>query len=242
MSNLSNQGIQIDFNDLEQIKKDIINVKRRKDFNEEIIKKEEVMIHMDYAYSLAKKRCYAKRRKVAAIIYKDGRPLSSGYNGTKSGYPNVCEKNGVSISGVIHAEKNALAKLSRPGTDSPLNSAVFVTTAPCNLCAEDLILWGISSVYFTELYRGIDGVEELIKNGVSVYHVDLKKINDYDRIVEDNGTFNYQDYPQDFLTIIYKSDDNNSIDNKINGILNVRDLFSNYVDGKYHNKFYDVSI
>lgn len=242
MSNLSNSGVQVTFNDIEHIKSEIVNVKRRSDFSEENIKPEDVMIHMDYAYSWAKKRCYAKRRKVAAVIYKDGRPLSSGYNGTKSGYPNVCEKDGVTISGVIHAEKNALAKLSRPGTDSPLNSAVFVTTAPCPACAEDLILWGVSSVYFTEMYRGVDGVEELIKNGISVYHVDLKKINDFDRMVEDNGTFNYEDYPKDFLTTIYKSDDENSLDNKINGILSIRSLFSTYEDGKYHNKFYDVSV
>jgi len=238
---LQSTGIQSEFTDIESMKEELILVKRNKKFFEEDIRSEDVIIHMENAYSWAKRRCYAKRRKVGSVLVKGNRPISSGFNGTKSGYPNICEKDGVTLPGVIHAEKNAIFKLMEEHTDSPNNSAMFVTTAPCAFCTEDLLLAKVSAVYFTEMYRGVQGVEELIKNGISIYHVNMKKIEDFDKQTELTGDFDYQAFPKDFITTIYKSEEENNVDNKIKGIELIRDLFVNYEDGKYHTKFYDVS-
>jgi hypothetical protein len=62
-----------------------------KDYKEQSIREDDVVIQMEYAYTWAKRRCYAVRRKVGAILYKDGRAISSGFNGTKRGYPNVSD-------------------------------------------------------------------------------------------------------------------------------------------------------
>lgn len=242
MTKLNQTGIQDSFTDLDDIRKDIVNIHRHKDFFEQEIRPEDAIIHMDNAYSWAKRRCYAQRRKVGAIIVKKNRAITSGFNGTKSGHPNVCEKDGVTLAGVTHAEKNALFKLMEDNTDSPNNGAIFVTTAPCDACADDLMLAKISAVYFTELYRGVHGLEELIKNGISVYHVNMKMIEDFDAMTEESGEFKYNQVPLDFLTTIYKSTQDNDIEVKIEGIKKVRELFSSYEDGKYHKRFYKVSL
>lgn len=211
------------------------------DFEEQDIRDDDVVIQMEYAYSWAKRRSHAVRRKVGSVLYKHGRPISSGFNGTKKGYPNLCEKNGSTIQGVIHAEKNAYVKLLKDGTDSPKNSALFVTTANCINCAEEVVLAESSSVYFTEMYRSIDGLEELIKNGISVYHVNIKMVRDHDRETESNGTFDYKSFPDGFITPIYVATSENIVKEKLIAIKKIRDLFSNYYDGLYHDKFYDAA-
>lgn len=240
MSEINKTGIQETFNDL--IKSDMEKIHRSPNFKEEDIRLEDVIIHMDNAYSWAKRRCYAKRRKVGAVLVKGNRPISSGFNGTKSGHPNVCEKDGVTLKGVTHAEKNALFKLMEENTDSPKNSAIFVTTAPCENCAEDLILAKVSSVYFTEMYRSVEGIEALIKHGISVYHVNMKSVEDNDKKTEIEGVFDYRTLPENFLTEIYKSTEKNLVDSKIGSIMKIRDMFSVYEDGLFHTKFYDVGI
>lgn len=211
------------------------------DFKEQKIREDDVVIQMEYAYSWAKRRCYAVRRKVGAILYRDGRAISSGFNGTKRGHPNVCEKDGVTMQGVIHAEKNAYVKLLKEGTDSPKNSALFVTTGNCINCAEEVILAESSSVYFTEMYRSVSGLEELIKNGISIYHVDMKMIEENDKKTEASGDYDYRTLPKNFITTIYEATTENNVSDKLKSIKKLRDLFESYEDGKYHKKFYDAA-
>lgn len=226
--------------ELEAEKETMSAIHRRKDFEEVDMRLDDIIIQMEHAYSWTKRRCYAKRRKVGAIIFKNGRAISSGFNGTPPNHPNICEKDNVTLSKVIHAEENALFKLFEKGSESPTNSSVFVTTAPCPSCAKYLSLAKISSVYFTELYRDVSGLETLIKEGISVYHVDLKKVHDFDKETELKKEFDYQNFPKDFLTTIYKSTEINNTDAKIEAILKIRDFFSTYEDGKYHKKYYDT--
>ncbi len=242
MNKIKKRMIELGLEDLIEEIDVLSKLKRRENFIEEDHRYDDMIIQMEYAYSWAKRRCHAERRKVGAVLYKNGRPISSGFNGTKPGYPNACEKNGRTISGVIHAEKNAIVKLSKENTDSPTNSSLFVTTGTCIHCAEEVILSDISSVYFTEMYRSIDGLEELIKNGVSVYHLDMKKISDFDKETEEKGFYNYKEFPKDFYTEIYVSTKDLNVISKIEGIKKLRDIFKEYQDGKYHNKFYDAAM
>lgn len=228
--------------DLLEEKKAMHQIHRPEDFEEQKIRKEDVVIQMEYAYIWAKRRCYAIRRKVGAILYKDGRPISSGFNGTKRGYPNACEKDGITIQGVIHAEKNAFVKLLKAGTDSPKNSALFVTTANCINCAEEVILAEASSVYFTEMYRSVSGLEELIKNGISVYHVNMKMIEDHDQQTELSGDFAYRDIPDEAITPIYVSTFENDVDQKLESIKKIRAMYFDYIDGDFHKKFYSAGL
>lgn len=235
--------------DRNEIKQEILDnneylkqIHRHEDFIEKPLRLEDVIIHMKYAYSWANLRCYAKRRKVGSVLYKNGRPISSGFNGTPSGHPNKCEdKNGATLPTVIHAEENALYKLMEDNTDSPKNSSILVTTAPCPSCAIKLVAAKVSSVYFTEMYRSVEGVEELIKNGISVYHVNLKMVEDYFEKTEKSGDYNYTDFPPEFLTPIYLSSENNDLDEKIDAIIKIREMFENYEDGMYHKKYYDAA-
>jgi dCMP deaminase len=120
----------------------------------------------------------AKRLHVGAIIVKDERIISIGYNGTPSGWDNTCEDflsdDGEVIPNVtktkpevLHAETNAIAKLAKfDGSGS--DSILFVTHAPCLDCAKLVFQAGISSVYYRNSYRDSTGVDFLNKAGVKV--------------------------------------------------------------------------
>jgi dCMP deaminase len=122
----------------------------------------------------------AKRLHVGAIIVKDERIISIGYNGTPSGWDNNCEDelkwpNGeikflTTKSEVLHAETNAIAKLAKfDGSGS--GSVLFVTHAPCIDCAKLVFQAGISSVYYRNSYRNNDGVDFLAKAGVIIWQI-----------------------------------------------------------------------
>jgi dCMP deaminase len=122
----------------------------------------------------------ARRLHVGAIIVKDERIISIGYNGTPSGWDNNCEDelkwpNGeikflTTKSEVLHAETNAIAKLAKfDGSGS--ESVLFVTHAPCLDCAKLVFQAGISSVYYRNSYRDDAGVEFLNKAGVKVEQI-----------------------------------------------------------------------
>ena len=113
----------------------------------------------------------ARRKKVGAIIVKDDRILSIGYNGTPSGWDNDCE---YEIDGeyvtkreVLHAEANALAKLTK-STENSTNAMMFVTLSPCFECSKNIYSAGISKVYYSEEYRDISGIKFLEQCGVIV--------------------------------------------------------------------------
>jgi dCMP deaminase len=100
----------------------------------------------------------AKRLQVGAVVVKDNRIISIGYNGTPTGWDNNCEDfDGKTKPEVIHAEANAIAKLAS-SHESGKDATMFVTHAPCMECAKLVYNSGIRSLYYREAYRNDDGI------------------------------------------------------------------------------------
>lgn len=134
------------------------------------MKQKFIEAHLDVA-EIYSNLSYAKRLKVGAIVVKDSRVISIGYNGTPSGWDNNCEdENNKTKPEVIHAEANAIAKLART-TESGLDAEMFITHAPCIECAKLIFTAGIKSVYFKNFYRETNGIEFLKKCNVEVIKV-----------------------------------------------------------------------
>lgn len=109
---------------------------------------------------------YCKRRKVGALVVKDKTIISDGYNGTPSGFENVCEDdNNVTKPYVLHAEANAITKLAR-STYSGEGATLYVTASPCIECSKLIIQAGIRRVVYGEKYRLDDGIKLLNRAGV----------------------------------------------------------------------------
>ncbi len=116
---------------------------------------------------------YCRRRKVGALIVKEKMIISDGYNGTPSGFPNVCEdEDDVTFPYVLHAEANAITKVARSNNSSD-GSTLYVTASPCMECAKLIIQSGIRRVVFSELYRITDGIDLLKSAGVEVVHIPI---------------------------------------------------------------------
>lgn len=114
---------------------------------------------------------YCQRRKVGALLVKDQMIISDGYNGTPSGFENICEDgNGVTKSYVLHAEANAITKVARIGNSSE-GSTLYITASPCLECSKLIIQAGIKRVVFNDLYRITDGLEILRRAGVETIHL-----------------------------------------------------------------------
>ena len=143
---------------------------------------------IDYFMDVAERTSalsYAKRLQVGAIIVKDDRIVSIGYNGMPSGWDNKCEDEiTVFINGldekelrtkpeVLHAETNAIAKLAR-STESGEGATLFCTHAPCIDCAKLIYQSGISSVYYRDTYRDDSGLKFLKLSGVNVTKHELQ--------------------------------------------------------------------
>lgn len=127
-------------------------------------------VHMAVAQSYAK-LSYANRRKVGCVIVIDG-IVFPGYNGTPEGWDNSCEAEdgSVTLPEVIHAEQNALDKITR-STLSSVGASVFVTTAPCMECAKRLHGAKVKEVFYRDVYRTDAGIEFLKKSGIHVEQV-----------------------------------------------------------------------
>ena len=111
---------------------------------------------------------YCVRRKVGALVVKDKMIISDGYNGTPTGFENVCEdENNVSKPYVLHAEANAITKLARSSNNSD-GATIYITASPCIECAKLIIQAGIKRVVYGENYRLTDGVDLLRKAGIEV--------------------------------------------------------------------------
>ena len=122
---------------------------------------------------------HARRLHVGAIIVKDDRIISIGYNGMPAGWDNNCEYEVLVEEGddystelktrpeVLHAETNAIAKLAK-STESGLNATMFITHAPCVDCAKLIYQSGINSVFYRNAYRSEDGIQFLKQSGVRV--------------------------------------------------------------------------
>ena len=114
---------------------------------------------------------YCNRRKVGALIVKDKMIISDGYNGTPSGFENVCEdEDGHTKPYVLHAEANAITKVAKSNNSSN-GATLYVTAAPCMECAKLIIQSGIRRVVYVESYRISDGIELLERAGIEVIQI-----------------------------------------------------------------------
>jgi len=117
------------------------------------------------------KNSYCKRRQVGAILVKDKMIISDGYNGTPSGFENVCEdENGITKPYVLHAEANAISKVAKSGNSSQ-GATLYVTASPCIECAKLIIQAGIRRVVYRDEYRLTDGVDLLRRAGIECERV-----------------------------------------------------------------------
>jgi len=121
----------------------------------------------------------AEKLKVGAIVVKDNRIISIGYNGMPSGWSNVCEEvwfdeedkpHKVTRPEVIHAEANAIAKLAKT-TESGDGAEMYITHSPCVECAKQIYTAGVTKVYYKEKYRLETGIDFLKKCGVEVEQI-----------------------------------------------------------------------
>jgi dCMP deaminase len=139
--------------------------------------------YMDVARRFAE-LSHARRLHVGAIVVKDDRIISIGYNGMPAGWDNDCEHEIYEDNGddepiiilktrseVLHAESNAIAKLAK-SNDSGNGADIFITHAPCIECAKLIYQSGISRVYYGENYRDDSGIEFLKKSGVKIEQLD----------------------------------------------------------------------
>lgn len=127
---------------------------------------------------------HARRLHVGAIVVKDDRIISIGYNGMPAGWDNDCELEIYEDNGddepvtilkskpeVLHAETNAIAKLAK-SNESGMGATMFITHAPCLDCAKLIYQSGISSVLYRNSYRDTSGVEFLEKSKINVEKLD----------------------------------------------------------------------
>lgn len=114
---------------------------------------------------------YCKRRQVGALVVKDKMIISDGYNGTPSGFENVCEdEDNVTKSYVLHAEANAITKLARSSNNSD-GSTLYITDSPCIECAKLIIQAGIKRVVYANKYRLTEGIDLLERANIEVIHL-----------------------------------------------------------------------
>jgi dCMP deaminase len=117
---------------------------------------------------------YCQRRQVGALIVKDKMIISDGYNGTPSGFENVCEdENNVTKAYVLHAEANAITKIARSSNSSD-GSTLYVTATPCIECAKLIIQAGIKRVVYSTPYRLQDGLDLLKRAGIEVVYLPIE--------------------------------------------------------------------
>ncbi|MGM9633078.1 MAG: deoxycytidylate deaminase [Alloprevotella sp.] len=118
---------------------------------------------------------YCQRRQVGALIVKDKMIISDGYNGTPSGFENVCEdEQGVTKPYVLHAEANAITKIARSGNNSD-GATLYVTDSPCIECSKLIIQAGIRRVIFSRKYRLTEGLDLLKRAGIEIVHIPLEE-------------------------------------------------------------------
>lgn len=109
-----------------------------------------------------------KRAQVGCLIVKNKSIISDGYNGSPTGFPNNCEDSeNNTLSWVLHAEANAITKLSK-STLSSDGSTLYVTMSPCFECSKLIIQSGIKKVVFTELYRKRESIPFLLMGGIEI--------------------------------------------------------------------------
>ncbi|MBX2827797.1 MAG: dCMP deaminase family protein [Flavobacteriaceae bacterium] len=117
------------------------------------------------------KLSYCKRKQVGALIVKDKMIISDGYNGTPTGFENICEdEEGYTKWYVLHAEANAISKVAA-STQSCKGATLYITMSPCQQCSKLIHQAGISRVVFKQAYKDESGLKFLRKAGVEVTHI-----------------------------------------------------------------------
>ena len=119
------------------------------------------------------KLSYCERRQVGAIIVKDRMIISDGYNGTPTGYENICEDDeGYTKWYVLHAEANAILKVAA-STQSCKGATLYITLSPCKNCSKLIYQAGITRVVYSTAYKDLSGVDFLEKSGIDVNFIPL---------------------------------------------------------------------
>jgi len=114
------------------------------------------------------KESYANRNKVGAVLSKDNRIISTGYNGTPSGMNNQCEDNESKTHWfVLHAEANAILFAAKHGIKTD-GASLHVTMSPCRECSKLILQAGIKEVYYHDEYRDSSGIDFLKENNIKV--------------------------------------------------------------------------
>lgn len=114
-----------------------------------------------------------RRKKVGALIVKDGTIISDGFNGTPSGFPNDCEDhNNDTYWYVLHAEANAILKVAR-STQNTDGASLYLTYSPCKECSKLILQSGIKRVVYYEEYRDITGLKILREAGIEVIRLEI---------------------------------------------------------------------
>jgi dCMP deaminase len=117
---------------------------------------------------------YCIRRKVGALLVKDRMIISDGYNGTPTGFENICEdEHDHSKPYVLHAEANAITKVARSNNNSE-GATLYITASPCLECAKLIIQAGIVRVVYGEDYRLADGIELLKRAGIETIYLSVE--------------------------------------------------------------------
>ena len=118
------------------------------------------------------KLSHCKRKKVGAIIVKEGMIISDGYNGTPSGFCNDCEDNaGETHWYVLHAEANAILKVAKSANNAK-DSTLYLTHSPCKDCSKLILQAGILRLVFLDKYKDTAGIEFLKNAGLEIVQID----------------------------------------------------------------------
>ena len=114
---------------------------------------------------------YCIRRQVGALIVKDKMIISDGYNGTPSGFENVCEdEQGLTKPYVLHAEANAITKVAKSANNCE-GATLYITASPCIECSKLIIQAGIKRVVYSDDYRKSDGLDLLRRVGIEITQI-----------------------------------------------------------------------
>ena len=122
------------------------------------------------------KLSYCKRRQVGALIVKDRMIISDGYNGTPTGFENICEDDDNYTKWyVLHAEANAIMKVAA-STQSSQGATLYITLSPCKECSKLIFQSGIKRVVYHQKYKDNEGLKFLKKAGLEITHYKSLKI------------------------------------------------------------------
>ncbi|MFY8138337.1 MAG: deoxycytidylate deaminase [Flavobacteriales bacterium] len=117
------------------------------------------------------KLSHCQRKQVGAILVRDGMIISDGYNGTPSGFPNMCEnEEGETHWYVLHAEANAILKVAR-STNNAAGSTLYITLSPCKECCKLILQSGIRRMVYIDEYKDRTGIDFLKKAGLEVVQI-----------------------------------------------------------------------